>query len=133
MSSAASWSYTSQATHWPLLTRGDWGGTMTFGQPAVFDCDYKAELVSVTNERGIEFVSRQKIYTEKADIKQGDRVLIGVSEVVDPLAAGALEVQSVARYADTFEQLRDDFEVVTGYTATGISNFPDSVLRRVAR
>lgn len=112
MSSLAAWSYTSKATHWPLLTRGEWGGTMSFGPPVEFACDYKSEAISVTNERGIEFVSSQRFYTEKDDIRQGDRVLIGVSTVADPLAAGALSVQRVVRCADTFEQLRDDFEIL---------------------
>jgi len=114
MSSAASWSYTSKATHWPLLTRGEWGAAMTFGAPVPFDCDYKAEAVTVTTSEGaVAFVSTQQLYTEKADIRLGDRVLIGESEAANPLAAGALEVKKVGRYADTFEQLRDDYEVLS--------------------
>lgn len=113
MSSAAAWSFTSKATHWALLTRSDWGGVQTFGAPSAFDCDYKADSVRMTDDRGVEFTSRQILYTEKADIKQGDRVLIGISAVVDPIAAGAFEVRKVTRYADTFETVRDDYEVST--------------------
>lgn len=111
MSAASAWSFTSKATHWPLVTRGEWGGTLTFGVPAAFDCDYVTELVTERNESGDEFTSSLQLYTEKADIKQGDRVLLGVSELADPLAAGALHVHRVRRYADTFDKLRDDFEV----------------------
>lgn len=113
MSNASAWSYTSKATHWPLLSRSDWGGVMTYGPPASFACDYKAEAVRMTDDRGVEFMTRQIVYTEKADIKQGDMLLIGTVAEVSPVAAGAFEVRRVGRYADTFEQLRDDYEVAT--------------------
>lgn len=111
MSSAAAWSFTSKATHWALLTRSDWGGVQAFGAPSAFDCDYKAESVRMTNDRGVEFLSRIQLYTEKSDVKQGDRVMLGTVTTVDPIAAGAIEVMKVGRYADTFEGLRDDYEV----------------------
>jgi len=38
-------------------------------------------------------------------------VLIGASAVVSPLTAGALEVRSVTRYADTFNNVADDYMV----------------------
>lgn len=113
MSSAASWSYTSKATLWPLLGRDDWNHAPTFGPPAVFPCDYSAESIRMTDDRGQEFTTRQVLHTERAGIKQGDMVLIGVSAVPTPQAAGALEVRAVTRYADTFEQKADDYRVAT--------------------
>lgn len=113
MSAAASWSYTSKATLWPLLARSDWTGAKTFGPPVVFDCDYSAESVRMTDDLGIEFTSREILHTERADIKQGDMVLIGASAVADPVAAGAFEVRSVTRFADTFDKLADDWKVAT--------------------
>lgn len=113
MSSAASWSYTARATLWPRLSRDDWSGVVVFGPPEGFDCDYSADAVRMTDDKGIEFTSRQVIYTERADIKQGDMVLIGESAVTDPVAAGAVEVRLVGRFADTFERVVDDFKVVT--------------------
>jgi len=113
MSSIASWSYSAQATLWPWLGRADWGGVETFGPPVVIACDYSAESKRMTDAKGVEFTTRQILYTERADIKQGDRVLIGVSAVADPIVAGAFEVRSVLRNADTFERVADDFEVVT--------------------
>lgn len=113
MSSAARWSYTSKATHWSLTGRDDWTGALTFGPPVAFDCDYKAESIRMTDAKGQEFTTRQILYTEKADIAQGDRVLIGEHAEVGPLSAGAFEVRAVTRYADTFEQLADDFQVAT--------------------
>lgn len=53
------------------------------------------------------------IYTERATINEGDRVLIGATSAADPVAASAEEVKAVTRYSDTFEQARDDYEVVT--------------------
>lgn len=111
MSSLASWSYTSKATHWSLLASGAFGSTLTFGAPSAFACDYAADRSIESKERGDEIGVGLTLYTEKADIKPGDRVLLGVSALADPAAAGALTVQRVLRNADTFELLRDDYEV----------------------
>lgn len=112
MSAAASWSYTSQATHWPLTGVDDWTGAKTYGAPVVFACDYSAESVRMTDANGVEFTSRQIIHTERASITQGDMVLIG-EHSGDPLTAGAFEVRAVTRFADTFDGLADDFKVAT--------------------
>lgn len=113
MSAVASWSYTAKATVWPLTGQDDWSGVPTFGAPVVFDCDYSAESKRMTDAKGIEFTTRQIIYTEKADIAQGDRLLIGESFEVDPIAAGAFEVRAITRDADTFGRVADDFQVMT--------------------
>lgn len=113
MSAAAAWSYTSTATLWPLIGRDDWTGLPSFGAPVTFACDYKAEAIRMTDALGIEFTTRQMLYTERADIKQGDMVLIGASTTADPRAAGAFEVRAVTRYADTFSQAADDYRVAT--------------------
>jgi len=112
MSQAAAWSYTHKATHWPLTGRDDWTGAQTFGAPVVFDCDYIGKSVRMTDTKGVEFVTRQVIYTEKGDISQGDRVLLDESVLSDPLKAEAQEVRAVTRYADMDGQA-DDFEVAT--------------------
>jgi hypothetical protein len=113
VSAAAAWSYTSKATLWVLLGREDWTGKETYGAPVVFPCDYSAESVRMTDAKGVEFTTRQIIFTEHAGIKQGDMVLIGVSALDDPIAAGAMEVRAVTRYADTFDQVADDYKVLT--------------------
>lgn len=112
MSSLAAWSYTSTATHWPKTGRDDWSGATTYGQPVTFSCDYSAESVRMTDAQGVEFTTRQIIHTERATITQGDMVLIG-RHTGDPIAAKALEVRAVTRYADTFEQLADDYKVAS--------------------
>lgn len=113
MSAAAAWSYTAVATLWPLLGRDDWNGSVTYGAPQAVACDYSAKAERRTDALGVEFTTRQIIYTERADIKRGDRIVIGTSASLDPVAAGAAEVRSVQRYADTFDRLADDFEVAT--------------------
>lgn len=112
MSAAAAWSYTSKATHWPLTGFDDWMGAKTFGAPVVFDCDYGAESIRLTDGKGIEFTSRQVLHTERTGIAQGDMVLIG-EWTGDPITAKAFEVRAVMRYADTFDGLADDYRVAT--------------------
>lgn len=119
MSAAANWSYTAKATHWPLIGRDDWSGQNTYGPPVVFDCDYKAEAVrsadagGTSPQTGVELALRQVIYTEYAVVKQGDYVLIGESAEGDPIAAGAAEVRTVVRDADTFDRIADDYRILT--------------------
>ena len=113
MSAAAAWSFTATATLWALRSRDGWSGVQAFDAPVAVACDYQAEAKTRTDGKGREYTSRLVIYTERAGIKQGDRILIGTSTAADPMAAGADEVRDVLRYADTFDRLRDDFEVVT--------------------
>lgn len=113
MSAAAAWSYTATATVWPLLGRDDWTGAPTYGPPVAIACDYSSEAKRMTDNAGVEFVTRQIIWTERADIKRGDRVLIGASTVTSPITAGAIEVRAVKRDADTFDRAADDFTVMT--------------------
>ena len=113
MSASANWSYTSTATHWAQAGFDDWTGVKTWAAPVVFDCDYKAEAKTMTDINGNEFVSRQVLYTERSDIRPGDMVLIGTHAGADPVAAGAAEVRSVTRYADTFDLVADDFMIAT--------------------
>ena len=121
MSAAAAWANTSVATYWPFMGRDDWTGAITYGSPSLITCDYKAESIRATDQRGVEFITSQILYTEFGGAKYGDRVLIGDhTGVVDPVAAGALEIRSVTRYADTFDQVSDDYKIMTdGVTTIG--------------
>jgi hypothetical protein len=112
MSSLANWSYTSTATHWKRLSFDSWSRVGVYGAAVAFSCDYEAKAMRMTDANGQEFTSRQVLYTEFPDIEPGDMVLIG-THTGDPVAAKAQEVRSVLRIADTFENLADDFEVVT--------------------
>jgi|SRR6185369_16759849 len=113
MSAAAAWSYTAKATLWPLLSRGDWSGARTFGPPVTFDCDYSAESIRLTDDKGVEFATRELVFTERADVKQGDMLLVGQSTLADPVAAGAFEVRAVNRWGDTLDRAADDFRIAT--------------------
>ena len=119
MSASAAWSFAAKATHWKLLGRDDWSGQITFAPPVTFDCDYKSEAVRAADaggtkpETGVELALRQVLYTEYSEVKQGDYVLIGESAEADPIAAGAAEVRTVVRDADTFDRLADDYRILT--------------------
>lgn len=119
MSAAANWSYTAKATHWASLGRDDWTGETAYAPPVVFDCDYKAEAVrsadagGTSPSNGIELALRQVLYTEYSAVQQGDFVLIGESAALDPTAAGAAEVRTVVRDADTFDRVADDYRIMT--------------------
>ena len=113
MSSLSQWSLTSKATIWPLTGSDDWTGAKTYGLPVVIDCDYSAESKRMTDAKGVEFTTRQIIYTERSDIKQGDFILIGTHTTASPIAAGAFEVRAITRDADTFDNLADDYTIAT--------------------
>lgn len=114
MSAAARWSQTKPATLWPLTATDSWGGQQSYGPPVPILCDYKVEARRARTASGDEFTTRLVIYTERAGIKQGDRLLIGSSSAADPVAAGADEVRAVDRFADTFARQGgvDDFVVM---------------------
>lgn len=113
MSSTARWSYTRKATFWPRLGRDDWTGLTTYGPPQVFACDYSAESKRMTDVKGVEFTTQQIIYTEFADAKQGDMLLIGETAEANPVTAGAFEIRATTRDSDTFQQLVDDWQLFT--------------------
>lgn len=114
MSASSNWSYTSVATYWPFLGHDDWTGVPSYGAPSLISCDYKSEASRVMDQRGVEFITSQIIYTEFSGAKYGDRLLIGNHlGVTDPIASGALEIRSVTRYADTFDLVADDYKIMT--------------------
>lgn len=113
MSAAASWSYSAVATLWALQSRAGWSGALQFAAPVAIACDYTSDSKRMTDDAGQEFVSNLVLYTERAGIKQGDRVLIGASTAADPIAAGAVEVRRVMRYGDTLDRQADDYMVAT--------------------
>lgn len=113
ISSVAKWAYTARATVWPFIEAADWGGVKTFGPPEYFDCGYASKSERMTDSKGVEFSCKQVVYTERADIKQQDMLLIGEIDLLDPIAAGAVEVRVVTRDQDVFEGVADDYTVWT--------------------
>ncbi len=112
MSSLARWSLTSKATHWPVLSVDGWSRLPVYGSPVVFACDYMAQAKRVTDSKGVEFTSSQVIYCERTQIKPGDMVAIGEHSGT-PAGAQAWLVKAVKVYADTFECVAEDVEVIT--------------------
>lgn len=118
MSNVANWSYTARATLWPLTGTDRWGKP-EYGPPVSFWCDYgskkKRDRTSSASSRamGAELLVNMYVWTEYADAKVGDRLVIG--EFTDPLPVQQSNaVAYVDRDADTFERLADDYEIGTG-------------------
>jgi len=95
------------------LQRDGWAGGLIFADPVQMACDYASDARLMRDSLGDEFTTREVIYTERADIKPGDRILIGASTEADPIAAGAREVRAVKRDADTFDRKADDYTIGT--------------------
>lgn len=113
MSAAASWSYTAKATWWSLLSRDPGSRAPVYGPPVLIDCDYGSKSTPMVDGAGDPVAVNQVIYTERSDIKYDDMLLIGISAVADPVAAGGRAVRAKARSADTFERKADDYEYGT--------------------
>lgn len=112
MSSLANWSYTAKATLWAFAGRDDKTGKMTYSLPRVIACDYGAENKTAIDSTGKQHLADLVFYTE-FEAKRGDYISIGESQAADPFSAGAREIKTVIRYADTFERMADDYELVT--------------------
>jgi hypothetical protein len=116
MSAAANWSYTARATIWKNNGIDEWGQPQ-FTTPVSFDCDYGGNTKTpkpLLSDAGREIVIKDTIWTEYSEARMGDYVLIGESTIADPIEAGADEVKSIDRYADTLERIADDYAIVTG-------------------
>ena len=90
MSKVARWSYTNTATVWPSTGETDHlaGGTV-FGDPYQIACTWIADSKRMTDNNGREFISSCVFFHEDPRVNDGDRILRGVSAVVNPLEAGA--------------------------------------------
>lgn len=111
MSSLSAWSLTHTVTYWPVQSRHEWDGEMSYGPPVSAPCDYKAQTRVTTDSRGTEAVSQMTIYTE-ANIPV-DAMCVPRADVSASPPNDAQRVLSVLRYADTFDGVADDFEVLT--------------------
>lgn len=118
MSAAANWSYTAKATIWRATGRDDKTGKLTFALPEVIACDYGEGKEQRSDNVGVEFVGRINIYTEYSLAKRGDYIAIGEESIADPIAANAVMVRSVTRYADTFDRKADDYEIAAWQPAS---------------
>lgn len=62
---------------------------------------------------GREIVVKNTIWTEYAEAKEGDYILIGASSATSP-PDEADEIRQIVQFADTFERTADDFALITG-------------------
>lgn len=116
MSSIANWSYTAKATIWALIPgQQDRWGKNVYAAPVTFFCDYgsKSKRQREAPAMGAELIVNQYVWTEYADAKIGDRLVIGEYTDAYPVEH-ADTVVDIGRDADTFERLADDYEIGTG-------------------
>lgn len=114
MSAAANWSYTAVATVWKKLSVDEYGKSV-FAAPIQIMCDYGGDATARLGDIGLELVVKNTHWTEYADARQGDYILIGASSEPDPKKVeGADEVRHIIRYADTFDRIADDYAIITG-------------------
>ncbi|MBK0000294.1 hypothetical protein [Erwinia sp. S38] len=114
MSSLANWSYTTPCTIWKPLGKDRYGQSLGWSAPLVIMADYQGGLSKRLGDIGFEQVVKNTFWTEYAEAKAGDYILIGESDNSDPIAAGADEVMQSIQYADTFERTTDDWAILTG-------------------
>lgn len=114
MSAAANWSYTAIATFWKQLGIGENGDSLGYAAPVQILCDYGGDTTARLGFIGVEINTKNTFWTEFAGAEKGDYILIGASEIPDPVEAGADEVMHVIRYADTFDRIADDWAIITG-------------------
>lgn len=114
MSNVANWSYTAKATIWRVSGENEFGAK-TFYPPEIINCNYGLDSATVESAGlGLGFVAKNTFWTEYAQASEGDFILIGETTELDPVIAGASEIRHITRYADTFEQLADDYALMTG-------------------
>lgn len=114
MSAAANWSYTATATFWKQLGIGENGDPLGYASPVQILCDYGGDATARLGSIGVEINIKNTFWTEFAEAEKGDYILIGPSDIPDPVEAGADEVMHVIRYADTFDRIADDWAIITG-------------------
>ncbi|ELY7489170.1 hypothetical protein SOJ85_001847 [Cronobacter turicensis] len=121
MSDVANWSYTAKATVWRELGKTESGDPLGYSPPVVISCDYQggmsekiAGVSTSLGNLGSEVVVKNTFWTEYADVRTGDFILIGESFEADPMVAGADKVLQVIRYADTFNRTADDYALLSG-------------------
>lgn len=114
MSKLARWNYTAKCTIWRNLGFAENGDSLGWSEPEIFMCEYQGGLSAKIGNIGTEITAKNTFWTEFSEARKGDYVLIGESAISDPTEAGADEVMTVLRYADSFYRQADDFAIITG-------------------
>lgn len=80
MSKTANWSYTNTATIRPYIGRKDYTGEEVYGDEYEIACTWEAKSEQARDDRGIEFVTRNIIYTEDLRPKKLDLIRLSTSD-----------------------------------------------------
>lgn len=117
MSSIASWSYTAKATIWHCIGEDEYG-KKRFSAPVVIACDYGLGSNVRVSDIGRGLFVKNIFWTEYAQAKEGDYILVGEVNAINPILAGASEILRISQDADTFERQADDYVLITGQYGT---------------
>lgn len=114
MSATANWSYTNVATIWPNLGRDPETREPLWGEPRTIACTFATMGDTQTDDNGQEFVPQDTVWHEdQAEIKAGDRVVIG-EELVGALPpARAKPIRKVGGWDMSFFGEEADFVFYT--------------------
>lgn len=117
MSNTANWSYTSEATVYPL-TGYDNSGVQIYGLPYVIKCTWKGETPNSAgaylDSTGQEQISKTAFFTECNTIKKGDYIAKGNTLYeLNPMCAKSDEVLDVLEDDMSFFGELPDYKVVT--------------------
>ena len=114
MSEIGRWAYTAPCTFWRNLGFAENGDPLGWSTPEIIMCEYQGGLSAKITNVGTEITVNNTFWTEFSEAKKGDYMLIGVSDIADPIEAGADEVMRSLQYGDTFDRLDDDWVILTG-------------------
>lgn len=111
MSQIARFSYTYDATHWPVVSYDDFEGVTVYGEPIHFKCNYSGGNNVYTDSTGKELVAAMVFKTEYQNAMCDDLIAIG-SLTSSPPSHNVYQVRDVKRNADIFYRELDDIELI---------------------
>jgi len=89
----------------------DFHGNATYTRLAVIDCTYTSNTVLQSDAAGREFSPAFAVFTKSNEVREGDLILIGVSNSATP-PAEAKEVRRIATAASMFGT--PDYDIFVG-------------------
>lgn len=111
MSTTANWSYTNDATVWPIESQDNgWGGSGdSYGEPYVIKCTWAGGGETMTGSDGQQFVPSYRFWHEDKRVKFGDWIARGVE--IDRLKGDPIKAHT--EYDMSFFEEQSDYMSVT--------------------
>lgn len=109
MSETANWSYTNTAKVKRLIELDQWDGVAIYDDPYTIACTWSAKSEQMRDDKGMEFVSKNEIFTEDPRPKHLDMILLNG----DDEQTGWQEIRSVTGWDMSPFEEEPDFKLVT--------------------